>query len=412
MTRAGAAPASASASAPASPSGGAASDRLEQFFAPCPRGLEQVFADELRELGIIAPAPVPGGVAFAAPLTAAYQVNHWSRIASRVLLRVADGSYTNEEEIYQLARNVPWEDWFKPVQTLRVDLVATKSPLTSLKFTTLRVKDAICDRLRDLTGIRPSIDKLLPDVRVHVYLDAERVMLYLDTSGEALFKRGYRSEKVDAPLRENLAAGILRLTGWTPAQPLYDPMCGSGTFLIEAARMALGLPPAVKRRYGFERLKFFDARAWDAVRSAPTKVLNPSPQIFGSDLSQQSLRAAVNHCNAAGVGNVVKARAGDLLKLGAPCAAPGVMIANPPYGERIGNTDELDAFYPALGHTLKNTYPGWNCYFISADRRMEKLIRLKAGKRTPLMNGDLDCRLYEFKMIAGSNRGGAQCPPQ
>ena len=382
-------------------------DRPEQFFAPCPRGLEQVFADELRELGIAAPAAVPGGVAFSAGMDAVYRVNHWSRIASRVLLRVAEGSYANEEDIYQLARKVPWEDWFKPVQTLRIDLVATKSPLTSLKFTTLRVKDAICDRLRDLTGIRPSIDKLLPDVRVHVYLDAARVMLYLDTSGEALFKRGYRSDKVDAPLRENLAAGILRLTGWTPAQALYDPMCGSGTFLIEAARIALGLPPAVKRRYGFERLKFFDARAWDAVRGAPTKALNAAPQIFGSDLSPQSLRAAQHHFNAAGVGNVVKARAGDLLKLASPCAQPGVMIANPPYGERIGNTDELDAFYPELGHTLKKAYPGWNCYFISADRRMEKLIRLKASKRTPLMNGDLDCRLYEFRMIAGSNRGGA-----
>ena len=404
MIRPGALPTPSGTSAKATESGAVAGQPLEQFFAPCPRGLEQVFAGELRELGINTPAPVPGGVAFAAPLAAVYQINHWSRIASRVLLRVAHGSYANEEDIYQLARQVQWEDWFKPVQTLRVDLVATKSPLTSLKFTTLRVKDAICDRLRELTGIRPSVDKILPDVRVHVYLDAERVMLYLDTSGEALFKRGYRSDKVDAPLRENLAAGILRLTGWTPAQPLYDPMCGSGTFLIEAARIALGLPPAVKRRYGFERLKFFDQRAWDAVKGSPTKALNAAPQIFGSDLSQQSLRAAVNHFNAAGVGNVVKARAGDVLKLSAPSGHAGVMIANPPYGERIGATDELDAFYPELGHTLKKTYPGWNCYFISADRRMEKLIRLKASKRTPLMNGDLDCRLYEFKMIAGSNR--------
>jgi putative N6-adenine-specific DNA methylase len=376
----------------------------EQFFAPCPRGLEQVFADELRELGIEAPKVVPGGAGFAAPLDAVYRINYWSRIASRVLLRVAEGEYATEEDIYQLAREVKWENWFKPVQTLRVDLVATHSPLTSLKFTTLRVKDAICDRLRELTGIRPNIDKLLPDVRVHVYLDASHVMLYLDTSGEALFKRGYRSEKVDAPLRENLAAGILRLTGWTPAQPLYDPMCGSGTFLIEAARMALGLPPAVKRRYGFERLACFDAAAWNTVKGAPTKALTASPKIFGSDISAQTLRAAVNHFNAAGVGNVIRARPGDLLKLDAPCPEPGVMIANPPYGERIGNTDELDLFYPQLGHTLKKTYAGWNCYFISADRRMEKLIRLKAGKRTPLMNGDLDCRLYEFKMVTGSNR--------
>lgn len=383
---------------------------LLQFFAPCPRGLEHTFVDELIELGIDTPAAVPGGVAFAAPLDAVYRVNYWSRIASRILLRVADGEYRNEEDIYQLARQVRWEDWFKPVQTLRVDLVATKSPLTSLKFTTLRVKDAICDRLRELTGIRPSIDKLLPDVRVHVYLDAARVMLYLDTSGEALFKRGYRSEKVEAPLRENLAAGILRLAGWTPDQPLYDPMCGSGTFLIEGARMALGLPPAVKRRYGFERLTFFDPKTWETVRTAPTKALVAAPQIFASDISAQTLRIAVGNFNAAGVGSVIRARTGDLLKLDAPCAQPGVMIANPPYGERIGTAEELDLFYPELGHTLKKTYAGWNCFFLSADRKMEKLIRLKAGRRTPLMNGDLDCRLYEFKMVAGGNRresGGA-----
>ena len=379
-----------------------------------------MLADELRGLGITDPASVPGGVAFAAPRAALYRVNLWSRIASRVMLRVADGTYHTEEDIYQLARTVKWEDHFTPVQTLRVDLVATRSPLKSLKFTTLRVKDAICDRLRELSGIRPSIDKIAPDVRVHVYVDASRVMLYLDTSGESLFKRGYRTEKVEAPIRENLAAGILRLTGWTPAQPLYDPMCGSGTFLIEAARIALGLPPAVRRRYGFERLKWFDAKAWETLKTAPTKAINRTPQIFASDISPQTLRAAINHFNAAGVGNVIKTRAGDLLKLEAPGvvsavqeqaqpntppdAQPGIMIANPPYGERIGNEVELEQFYPELGHALKKNYAGWNCYFISADKQMEKLIRLKASRRVPLMNGDLDCRLYEFRMIAGSNR--------
>ena len=400
----------------------------EHFFAPCPRGLEQVLADELRELGIADPAPVPGGVAFTGPRDCLYRINLWSRIASRVMLRVADGTYRSEEDIYQLARQVKWEEHFTPVQTLRVDLTATRSPLKSLKFTTLRVKDAVCDRLRELSGIRPSIDKLAPDVRVYVYVDAARVMLYLDTSGESLFKRGYRSDKVEAPIRENLAAGILRLAGWTPAQPLYDPMCGSGTFVIEAARIALGLPPALRRRYGFERLKWFDAKAWERLRTAPTKALNPAPKLFASDISQQTLRSAINHFNAAGAGNVIKTRAGDLLQLDAPCApgalpgatagdrignAPGgaassamngIMIANPPYGARIGNEIDLARFYPELGHVLKKHYAGWNCFFISADKQMEKLIRLKASRRIPLMNGDLDCRLYEFRMVAGSNR--------
>ena len=188
-------------------------------------------------------------------------------------------------------------------------------------------------------------------------------------------------------------------------------MCGSGTFLIEAARIALGLPPAVKRRYGFERLSFFDPKRWEAVRTAAVKPVAAVPQIFGSDISPQTLRAAVGNFNAAGVGNAIRTRPGDLLKLAAPCPEPGIMIANPPYGERIGNTEELDLFYPELGHTLKNSYAGWNCYFISADRRMEKLIRLKASRRTPLMNGDLDCRLYEFRMVAGGNRRPADPIP-
>jgi len=388
----------------------------EHFFAPCPRGLEAACAAELAELGITAPKEVPGGVSYQAPFDSIYRVNLWSRIASRVLWRVADGQYRTEEDIYQLARGVRWEQHFNAVQTLRVDLTATRSPLTSLKFTTLRVKDAICDHLRELTGIRPSVDKTQPDIRVYVYVDAERVMLYLDTSGEALFKRGYRTGKVDAPIRENLAAGILRLTGWQPHQPLVDPMCGSGTFLIEAARIALGLPPGIKRRYGFERLKRFDAGAWDAVRqaplnasiSAPRGASNPTPQIFGSDLSQQSLSIAIQHFHAAGVASVIRTRPGDLRKLPAPCVVKagetGVMVANPPYGERIGTPEELDAFYPELGHALKAHYAGWNCFFITGDRTMEKRIRLKASRRTPLMNGDLDCRLYEFRMVSGSNR--------
>ena len=387
----------------------------EHFFVPCPRGLEAACAAELAELGITAPKEVPGGVSYQAPFDSIYRVNLWSRIASRVLWRVADGQYRTEEDIYQLARGVRWEKHFNAVQTLRVDLTATRSPLTSLKFTTLRVKDAICDHLRELTGIRPSVDKTQPDIRVYVYVDAERVMLYLDTSGEALFKRGYRTGKVDAPIRENLAAGILRLTGWQPNQPLVDPMCGSGTFLIEAARIALGLPPGIKRRYGFERLKRFDAGAWEAVRQAPlnttTGAPSPAPQIFGSDLSQQSLSIAIQHFHAAGVASVIRTRQGDLRNLPAPCVVKagetGVMVANPPYGERIGTPEELDAFYPELGHALKAHYAGWNCFFITGDRTMEKRIRLKASRRTPLMNGDLDCRLYEFRMVSGSNRPAA-----
>jgi putative N6-adenine-specific DNA methylase len=284
--------------------------------------------------------------------------------------------------------------------------VATKSPLKSLKFATLTVKDGVCDRFRERDGIRPSIAKLGADVRVYAYLDDRHATLYLDTSGEALFKRGYRVADVAAPIRENLAAGILHLIGWNPDIALYDPMCGSGTFLIEAAQMSLGIPPGGKRRFGFYNLKQFDAPAWQRLRDTTPRKAPANLRLFGSDLSQEALRAALANFTAAGVDDVIRVRPGDLLALGAP-AGDGIMIANPPYGERLGEDAELAHFYPLMGDALKKRYAGWDCFFITADRRMERLIKLKASRRTPLMNGDLDCRLFEFRVVAGSNREGS-----
>ena len=378
----------------------------ENFFAPCPRGLEPYLVAELAELGIAGARESGGGVAFSGPFETAYRVNLGSRLASRVLWQVATGPYTAEKDLHALAHRTAWENYFAPTQTLRVDVVATRSPLKSLKFATLTVKDGVCDRLRELTGLRPNIAKLGPDVRVYAYLDERNATLYLDTSGEALFKRGYRVVDVVAPIRENLAAGILRMIGWNPDIPLYDPMCGSGTFLIEAAQIALGIPPGLKRRFGFYNLKQFDAPAWQRLRDTWPRRTDAKPQIFGSDITQDALRAALANFTAAGVDEVIRVRPGDILALAAP-AKEGIMIANPPYGERLGEDAELAAFYPRLGDALKKNYSGWNCFFITADRRMEKLIRLKASRRTPLMNGDLDCRLFEFQVIAGSNRAAA-----
>jgi putative N6-adenine-specific DNA methylase len=375
----------------------------QHFFAPCPRGLEEVLAAELAELGAAEVRVAPGGAAFSGPFELAWRVNLGSRIASRVLWKIASGPYANERDLHALAMATPWEDHFLPAQTLRVDLVATRSPLKSLKFATLTVKDGVCDRFRERSGLRPSIAKLGPDVRVHAHLDERTATLFLDTSGEALFKRGYRVVDVLAPIRENLAAGILRLAGWTPDIALYDPMCGSGTFLIEAAQIALGIPPGAKRRFGFYNLKNFDAPAWQRLRDTWPRNPAPNPRIFGSDLSQDALRAALANFTAAGVDELIRIRSGDVLSLDAP-ADGGIMVANPPYGERLGEDAELAAFYPKLGDALKKRYAGWNCFFITADRRMEKLMRLKPARRTPLMNGDLDCRLFEFRVIAGSNR--------
>src|SRR5215831_1515319 len=223
---------------------------MERFFAPCPRGLEGALAAELAGLGASEIEQAEGGVGFAGPIELAYRANLESRLASRVLWRVGDAAYSNEDDVYASAHALDWPGWFRADRTLRVDVAATRSPLKSLEFATLRVKDAVCDRHRAAGGRRPSVDKQRPDVRVHVHLTASHATYYLDTSGEPLFKRGYRREQAEAPLRENLAAGLLRLADWAPAQPLLDPMCGSGTIVIEAALIALDIAPGLRRTFG------------------------------------------------------------------------------------------------------------------------------------------------------------------
>ena len=241
---------------------------LENFFAPCPRGLEPLLAEDLNAAGAGAARIVPGGAQFAGSWETCYRVNLESRIASRVLWRVAQGAYGKEDDVYRLAHAVDWPALFKVERTLRVYVTAVKSPLKSLEFITLRVKDAVCDRFRDACGQRPSVDTARPEVRIHLFLTANEATIYLDTSGEPLWQRGHKIAKVEAPLKENLAAGILRLIGWRPGIPLYDPMCGSGTFLIEAAHMSLGDAPGLSREageFGFARLRNFDAGLWTSL---------------------------------------------------------------------------------------------------------------------------------------------------
>jgi len=377
---------------------------VERFFATSPRGLEALLAGELAALGAKEATPVPGGVAFAGDWRACYAANHGSRLASRVLWRVGEFEYRNEADLYDAARQVDWMRHFDGGRTLRVNVSAQKSPLTSLDFATLRIKDAVCDLFRERTGVRPSVDRAKPDVRVHAFLEAARGAFYLDTSGEPLFKRGWRSGAGEAPLRENLAAGLVMLSGWKPEEPLLDPMCGGGTILVEAAAMARGRAPGAKRAFGFEKLKTFDAALWKAVRDRRPEPLSDAPlRLFGSDNDPRALNDARRNLAEAGVERWVSLERADILERAAP-APGGVMIANPPYGERLGSKEALAAFYPKLGDALKRRFAGWRSYFLTADLAMAKLIRLHPSKRTVLWNGALECRLFEFKMVAGGNR--------
>lgn len=378
---------------------------VEKFFATCPRGLEQLLAEELLQLEAEHIHAVGGGVEFGGDFPLCYRANLESRIASRILWRVAKTRYRSEDDIYGAAYDLPWNHWFEPEHTIRVDLSAVKSPLASLNFATLKIKDAVCDKFRRLSGRRPSVDTRQPDVPIQGHLTAGDFALYLDTTGEPLFKRGRRVAPGEAPLRENLAAGILRLAGWTPGIPLLDPMCGAGTFLTEAAHIALDIAPGSGRRFAFEKLKNFDAQRWRELRQQSAERQKPRVPlpIYGSDLSGAALKSARANLAAAGLEHAVSLTQANVLEISAP-AREGIIVTNPPYGVRLGEQKELAEFYPKLGDALKKNFSGWRAYILSADMRLPKLIRLAASKRTPLFNGPLECRLFEYKMVEGGMR--------
>jgi putative N6-adenine-specific DNA methylase len=348
-------------------------------------------------------------------------MNLHSRIASRVLMRMANKTYTNENDIYDLVLEQPWEDWFGVDHTIRVDITAVKSPLKSLEFTTLKIKDAVCDRFRDQFGKRPSVNTREPDMRILGFLDQRNFTVYLDTSGEALFKRGWREETGDAPLRENLAAGLLRVAGWKPGIPLFDPMCGSGTILIEAAQMVQGIPPGARRRFAFEKFRNFERAAWQEMKAAiKPNMLPTEPTIFGSDISGDMVAMTRHNLKVAGILFEVPLKQIEAQQVQPPTSHPGILLTNPPYGERIGvrgdstiPQDEMAVgFYQDLSSTLKQRFAGWTVYLFTADLSLPKMLRLKESRKTPFFNGALECRLFRFDMVAGFNRREAAKPPE
>ena len=378
---------------------------MERFFATCPRGLELILAGELRLLGAEKVDAVGGGVQFHGDFFLCYRANLESRVASRILWQVSTDRYRDEDDIYRSTYALPWTEWFDAARTIRVDVSATKSPLTSLNFVTLKIKDAVCDKIRRLTGRRPSVDTRQPDISIQGHLTDRDFSLYLDTTGEPLFKRGKRMAAGEAPLRENLAAGILRLAGWEPDIPLLDPMCGSGTILLEAALMALDIAPGLGRRFAFDKFRNFDGRRWrELLQQSQARQRPETPlAIYGSDLSGDALKAARVNLAACGLEKLVSLKQANILEIAAP-ANEGIIVTNPPYGVRLGEQQELAEFYPKLGDVLKKNFAGWRAYILSADMRLPKLIRLAASKRTPLFNGALECRLFEYKMVAGGLR--------
>jgi putative N6-adenine-specific DNA methylase len=383
----------------------------QTFFAVCPRGLEPVLADELQRSGANEIRTESGGVGFTGTLKTGYAANLHSRIASRVLWQVGRRGYRNEQHLYDATQEVRWQDLMTPQQTLRVDVTAIRSPLASLEFAMLRVKDGIVDRMRDVAGERPSIDRAQPDVRVFAFLDEATVTLYVDLSGEPLFKRGWRAEKGEAPLKENMAAGLLALAGWTPDVPLLDPFCGSGTIVIEAATIASGRAPGLNRRFAFERLKGFDSHAWRTLKDAARAGVRDDARavLRGSDISTRIVEQAIGNARLAGLdrwlddGRLAFA-ACDARQVDPP-AEHGMIIANPPYGEQSApRSATVPRMMADVGDRLKQAFAGWDAWLLTSDRDLPRQMRLQETRKPVLYNGPLECRFFRFTLVKGGYR--------
>jgi putative N6-adenine-specific DNA methylase len=373
------------------------------YFASCPRGLEEVLQQELMEIHANDIKRVDGGMLFSGDKEVLYKANLSSRIATRILCLVKQGSYENEDDIFNAALSVEWTTWFALEKTIKVSTTAIQCPLKSIDFMTLRIKDAVCDIFREKTGKRPDVEVRDPDIRIHLFLEKNNFSLYIDTSGAPLHQRGFRTASVEAPIKENLAAGIIKLSGWNPGEPFLDPMCGSGTFLIEAAMIASNQAPGLNRNFGFMAWKSFDNILFSTIKKTYMDQVTKKDflKIYGSDKDLRAIRVSKKNLTVAGFENSVQLVCKQFSEI-TPPYSEGVLVTNPPYGERIG--EELDSAYPEWATSLKQSFAGWRTYFLTNDFRMPKLMRLSPSKKTPLYNGALDCRLFEIKMVAGSNR--------
>jgi putative N6-adenine-specific DNA methylase len=410
---------------------------------PCAAGVEGLLADEVHHLTGLTGNDLltgRGGVMANASWRDALRLNLHSRLTQRVLVQLSQTFYRNEKDLYDAASAVAWEIWFTTQQTFKIEITAQHSPLTSLNFAALKIKDAVADRFRAKRGERPDVNTQWPDVRIYVHLTTDSCTLYMDTSGEPLFKRGWREDKGDAPLKETLAAAMLAASGWDAHTPLYDPCCGSGTIAIEAAQIACGIAPGIMRRFAFEKLLPFQAHVWQALQEdARAQEHAPTTEIHASDVAFRMVDFTQRNAERAGVGQVVQARGGDALQRMPPCETPGIMLLNPPYGERIAAAgvagvssrdrnreggpmgrardnvdlsrareiaegDDGGEFFAQLASHWKKNYNGWTAWMLTPDLKLPSKMRLKESRRVPMWNGPIECRLFRFDLMKGSVR--------
>jgi putative N6-adenine-specific DNA methylase len=369
-----------------------------KFFATCARGLEPVLADELRGLGVYKVQPGKGGVEFHGDLRTLYRANLWLRTAIRILWPIHEAEVLSPDDLYAVVRGIDWSKYLTPEHTLAVDCNVRDSNITHSLYAALRVKDAICDQFIDKVGRRPSVDVETPMVGFNLHIAKNHAVLSLDSSGESLHKRGYRPIQTKAPLNEALAAGLILMTGWRGEAPFIDPLCGGGTLCIEAAWLALNRPPGLTRkRFGFQGWMNYDVGAWTALRDEARRGVKKTLEhpILGSDLRRDALAFSEQNAKAAGIGHLLRFSVQDLREFRPPEGPPGVILCNPPYGERLGEERELVPLYQSLGELIGRC-PGWRVFVFTGNAFLTRRIGVKPVRTVELFNGKIRCRLLEF----------------
>jgi len=370
--------------------------------AVVPPGLESAAASELTALGCQAVSPLLRAVRFQSDLAGFYRLHLQARLPFRLLRQLTHFPCRSKDELYDgVQRAVDWSRWLPPGTTFRVDATGTAPGLNHSHYSALQVKNALVDLQRQQWGARSSVDLDDPDLALHLHLGGGEASLSLDGSGGSLHRRGYRAAMGLAPLKENLAAGLIALTGWDGTVPLADPLCGSGTLLIEAARLALGLAPGLGRRFALERWPDFDPQLWQREREAaaalPLASGKTMPPTVGMEQDPVVLEQARSNAQAADVARALDLRLGDCRDFQPP-PGPGILVCNPPYGERIGERDALEPLYADLGRMVKERCSGWSLWLLSGNPELTGALKMKASRRMPISNGGIDCRWLHYEI--------------
>lgn len=376
---------------------------MAKFFALTSAGLVEALEEELHFFGLSKTQRTVGGVYFETNWRGCYLANLCSRIATRVVLPVLDFPAYQPDDIYHNLKKHDFTKYINVDQTLAVDAKVLNSKLTDQRLVALKAKDAIVDQFREKFERRPNVDKQDADMWIFIRVVKNQVTVSVDTSGGPLFKRGYREKMVDAPMKEHLGAGLLKMTSWHPEKPLVDLMCGSGTFLIEAGLMGLSQAPGVSRKkFAFQNFKNFQADVFDETLNSVLEVEkeeNENLKLVGFDINSNAVKAARTNVRSAGLEGVVDIQRAsvDLVKNPFP-EETGVVVANPPYGERLGSVETLKDVYRDLGYTLKKEFKGWEFWVLSGESELTYSLGMKATLKRPVKNGPIDCRWIKYEI--------------